>query len=327
MSKQKTNTGADLESSSNHLDPLRPYSSAQDKLVEIVQRLDRLGILDLALGVLEDDKQVGSILGTLASDDVLTLATKYRPLVRLASSVDTEVLAKLVSLFTPDRIRTLSTLLDFAVALDEKGLIEPLAGFMRDETAFSKLASVLAGDTALSVIRTAEALAPIIGSVNASALEALVKALNSSANFPQAVARLSEVVSALDKAGLLDPVVGLLQDEKVMGEIVKRLSDDRFLELARHSNNLFALLLNLADMDEELLSLITAMQTDTFKKVFKAFREAGTKQPRPVKGTLSLLRELGNEDVGMGLGVVFSILREIGRQYAASSGSGTQLAT
>ncbi|MEM3670596.1 MAG: DUF1641 domain-containing protein [Thermoprotei archaeon] len=297
-------------------------ADAESKLRVIAERLNDLGILDLVVGVLEDEKQVASLISAATSDEVLTLTKQFHPAVRLMSNLNVNAAEQLLNSVTGEKARALQALLDLASALDEKGLIEPVVGFLRDDRAFFKVASRVSSEEALSFLGNSGQLLSLINFLNEPKVRSLLDSFVAVDNLPQVIGRVVELVSALDRAGLIDPLIGLLLDEKMMGAAVKLLSDDRFLELVRHSGNLFTLLLNLADMDEELLSLLTAMQTETAKKVFKAFREAGTKDPQPVKGTFALLRELGNDDVGRGMGVVFSVLRELGKQYTPATRTG-----
>lgn len=308
----------DTVHSTNKVDFRLPPLS-KTKLVSIMRKLEELGLLDIVEGILSDQKQVSAIIKLLTSDNAMLLVSRVDSMFSLLANLNYEKLDVLLRLLVTDSgNRALSRSVELLVSLEKRGLLDPLIGVLNDGRTFSKIVSMFSSEAFIDLLYKSEKILVLLNQLDYAKLYSLITAVNRTRGGVEALGRALALLAALDTGGLLEPVLGILEDKRTLAGIMKTLSNDRFLELLLHSQNLFALLLNLADMDEELLSLITAMQTDTFKKILTAFKNASSVRHKPVKGTLGLLRELGDEDTARGLGVVFGLLQELGKQYPSN---------
>jgi uncharacterized protein YjgD (DUF1641 family) len=289
---------------------------ARAKLAVIAQKLESLGVLDVIEGVLSDKKQLSVVLRLLSSDNTVLLLNRLDSVISLIANLNYERLEVLLQLLTTETgNHALSRSVELLISLENRGLLEPLIGALNDEKTFSRIASTLSSKVFIDLLYKSEKLLGLLDQLDYAKIGLLITTVNHTRGSVEALGQALSLLAALDRDGLLEPILGILEDKQSMATIMKTLSNDRFLELLLHSQNLFTLLLNLADMDEELLSLITAMQTDTFKKILTAFKNASSDGHKPVKGVLGLLRELGDEDTARGMGVVFGLLQELGKQY------------
>ncbi len=291
-------------------------ATPEDKLHSIVASLDKLGLLDVASGILEDENQLEKILKLAASDSSLELLSKIESLSRLAAKPDYRGLENILTMVSEARGATaISRVIELLRLLDERGLIDPIIGILEDDQSFGKVIGLLSDEKVLSLLAQRDKILGVISALDYDKVHRLLDALNNTPGVVEALTRLTELLAELSRRGLIDPLIGLLQDEKMFSAIVNLIVSDQFLELIKHSQKLFTLLLNLADVDEELLTLITAMQTTTFKRFLSAFSSIGKEEPKPVKGALSTIRQLGDRDVSVGLGVVFQFLAKLGQEY------------
>jgi uncharacterized protein YjgD (DUF1641 family) len=300
----------------------------EDKLRSIVASLDRLGLLDLASGFLEDEHQLEKLIKLAASDSSLELLAKVESLSRLVAKPDYRGLENILTLVSETRgSMGITKAIELLRLLDEKGLIDPLIGVLQDDQTFGKIIGLLSDEKVLSLLAQRDKILGVISTLDYDKVHRLLDALNNTPGIVEALTRLVELLAELSRRGVIDPLIGLLQDEKMFGAIVNLVASDQFLELVQHSQKLFTLLLNLADVDEELLNLITAMQTTTFKRFLSAFSSIGKEEPKPVRGVLGTMRQLGDRDVSVGLGVVFQFLAKLGQEYTKEQTSSTKQTT
>ena len=303
-------------------------ATPEDKLRSIVALLDRLGLLDLVSGFLEDEDQLEKLFKLAASDSSIELLTKVESLSRLVAKPDYPGLEKILTLISETRrSMAITRTVELLRLLDEKGLIDPLIGMLQDDQTFGKIIGLLSDEKVLSILAQKDKILGVISTLDYDKVHRLLNALNNTPGIVEALTRLAELLAELSRRGVIDPLIGLLQDEKMFGAIVNLVASNQFLELIQHSQKLFTLLLNLADVDEELLNLITAMQTTTFKRFLSAFSSIGKEEPKPVKGVLGTMRELGDRDVSVGLGVVFQFLAKLGQEYTKEQNPPTKQST
>jgi uncharacterized protein YjgD (DUF1641 family) len=307
------NTGAKANNSTP-----RPVD-AQQKLDNILLRLDGLGILDLASGFLEDQKQVDMILKVALSEESMALLAKLDSVLGFMSEIDYVGLRRLVkTIKNTQNMGGLHKLVELVGLLERRGLLDPLLGILEDEATFKRLAAALSDERLLTVVSRSDLVLEVLSRIDYNGVIRFLEALEKVPALSVTLLRITELLVELDRRGLVEPVIGLLQDEKVFGQIVNLIAGDKFLGLVDHLDRIFGLLLNLTNVDEQLLGLITTMQTTTFKRFLAAFGSMGKEEPRTVKGTFALMRQLGDPDVAVGLGVVFQFLKKLGQEYGGN---------
>jgi Protein of unknown function (DUF1641). len=193
--------------------------SAELKLLEIVDKLDRLGLLDALDGALSDEKAIASVMGALASDEFLTLVQRWKQIISLLSSIEYNALSELLQLLKDKRVTI-------------------------------------------------------------------------------ALKNLVSLIVLLEKRGILDVILGALEDEQTFSNLIKLVASDEFLTLVSKL--------------PKLLKLTATLDYDSLTLLIKSL-EAIARPAKPVKGALGVLRELGDKEVAQGLGKVFEVLRELGK--------------
>jgi uncharacterized protein YjgD (DUF1641 family) len=196
-------------------------------------------------------------------------------------------------------------MLELLAALEKRGLLEAATGVLNDEATFSGLMAVFSSDDALSIIQNAKPIIKLLSTVDYDALNELSQALIAEKQALGGAKSLIRLMNALESRGFIEPIVGLLNDEKAFANLAKMLSNDSTLALINNLENLT----KLADvLDPEVLSALS--------------RAAGAlkKEAKPVKGVIAVTRELSDPAVAAGMGRLFEILKVLG-EGAKSQGT------
>jgi uncharacterized protein YjgD (DUF1641 family) len=196
-------------------------------------------------------------------------------------------------------------MLELLAALEKRGLLEAATGVLNDEATFSGLMAVFSSDDALSIIQNAKPIIKLLSTVDYDALNELSQALIAEKQALGGAKSLIQLMNALESRGLIEPIVGLLNDEKAFANLAKMLSNDSTLALINNLENLT----KLADvLDPEVLSALS--------------RAAGAlkKEAKPVKGVIAVTRELSDPAVAASMGRLFEILKVLG-EGAKSQGT------
>jgi uncharacterized protein YjgD (DUF1641 family) len=188
-------------------------------------------------------------------------------------------------------------MLELLGALEKRGLLEAATGALNDEATFSELMALFSSDEALSIIQNTRAIIKLISKVDYSVLDELAQTLTSEKQAFNGAKSLIRLLSALESRGLIEPLVGLLDDEKAFSNLAKLISSDSALAIIQNLQGLT----KLANMlDPEVL--------DTLNKVAGSLKA----EVKPVKGVLAVSRKLSDPAVAAGMGRVFEILRALG---------------
>ena len=188
-------------------------------------------------------------------------------------------------------------MLELMSALEKRGLMEAATGALNDEATFSGLMSVVSSDDALSIIQNAKRIIKLLSAIDYDALNELAQALSWEKQALSGAKSLVRLMSALESRGLVEPIVGLLNDEKTFANLAKLLSDDSMLTVIDNLPNLAKLA---SVLDPEILDLLS--------KVVGSLKT----EVKPAKGLISDWRELSEPAVAAGVGRVFEILRVLG---------------
>ncbi len=186
---------------------------------------------------------------------------------------------------------------DLLTVLDKRGLLEAAKGALEDEDTFSSLMRLFSSDDSLSIIQNAKPIIKLLSILDYASLNDLAITVK---NEKQALAGLKSLVrltSALESRGLIEPLVGLLNDEKTFADIARLLSSDSSLLMI---NNLQSLTMLSNAVDSEFLRVVN--------KAVVALKG----EVKPVKGLRGVLHELGDPAVAAGLGKLFAMLRALG---------------
>jgi uncharacterized protein YjgD (DUF1641 family) len=190
-------------------------------------------------------------------------------------------------------------MLELLGALEKRGLLEAATGVLNDEATFSELMALFSSDDALSIIQNAKSIIKLLSTVNYNAVTELAEAVATEKQTVAGAISLVRLISALESRGLIEPIVGLLNDEKTVANLAKLLSSDDSLTIINNMQNLTKLT-NI--FDPEVLDLLN-----------KAVGALKT-EVEPVKGVLAVAHQLGDHAVAVGMGKLFQMLRAIGEE-------------
>jgi uncharacterized protein YjgD (DUF1641 family) len=193
-------------------------------------------------------------------------------------------------------------MLELMAALEKRGLLEAATGALNDEATFSELMAVVSSDEALSIIQNAKPAIKLLSTVDYGALNELAQALTAEKQALKGAKSLIRLMSALESRGLVEPIVGLLNDEKAFANLAKLLSSDSMLTIIDNLPNLTKLA---SALDPEVL--------DALSKISGSLKT----EVKPVKGVIAVTRKLSEPTVAAGMGKVFEILRVLGEGVAS----------
>jgi uncharacterized protein YjgD (DUF1641 family) len=190
-----------------------------------------------------------------------------------------------------------SRMLELIAALEKRGLLEAATGVLNDEATFSELMAVFSSDETLSIIQNAKPAIKLLSTIDYNALNELAQALTAEKQALNGAKSLVRLISALESRGLVEPIVGLLNDEKAFANLAKLLSSDSMLTIIDNLPN--------------LTKLASALDPEVLDAVSKAAGSLKT-EVKPVKGVIAVTRELSDPAVAAGMGKLFEILRVLG---------------
>jgi uncharacterized protein YjgD (DUF1641 family) len=193
-------------------------------------------------------------------------------------------------------------MLELLAALEKRGLLEAATGVLNDEATFSELMAVISSDEALSVIQNANPVIKLLSTIDYDALNELAQTLTAEKQALNGAKSLIRLLSALESRGLIEPLVGLLNDEKAFANLAKLLSSDSMLTIVDNIQNLIKLA---SALDPEVLDVVSKVVSSLKTEV------------KPVKGFIADWRELSEPAVAAGIGKVFEILRVLGEGVAS----------
>jgi uncharacterized protein YjgD (DUF1641 family) len=193
-------------------------------------------------------------------------------------------------------------MLEMLAALEKRGLLEAATGALNDEATFSELMAVFSSDETLSIIQHAKSIIKLLSTVDYNALDELSEAITAEKQALSGAKSLIRLMGALESRGLIEPLVGLLNDEKAFASLVKLLSSDSMLTIVDNLQN--------------LTKLASALDPEVLDTVSKAAGSLKT-EVKPVKGVLAVTRQLSDPAVAAGMGRLFEVLRVLGEDASA----------
>lgn len=250
-----------------------------NKFLDILSTLDKLGLLDVIQGAINDEELMTKLFSGILNDKALSLLINYKNLGELADLVLNEK--------TQDKLKFL---LELAGTLQHSGVVEPLLGMLKDEDVMGRIISALINDKTLELMQNWENLLNIT---------LMLTKRETSESLEYFLSFLNE----LRTSGILDPIRGLLKDEETLGKIISALVNDFTLGLVS----------NWSDIAKHLSSLdLTGFKgyVDIINAAGKAINDVNYK---PIRSVFDILRSLKDPDIQNGLGFLFSVIKELGK--------------
>ncbi|MCY0883428.1 MAG: DUF1641 domain-containing protein [Acidianus infernus] len=274
--------------------------------------MDKLGLIDVVNGLLDDEEYLGKIMGAIVNDKTLSLINNFNKITGLLDFfMDAE---------TMDNIKYALSLVG---KLKSSGIIDPIIGILQDEEYMSKIMGAIVNDEVLELIGKWNNIVDLISDLTDDETLSAIKSV---------VGLLKD----LNKTGILDPIKGILRDEEYMGKIMGALINDFTLNLISTWNQITS---DLSKIDltnfKYYIQLINSIgeglkegkTMDTINLVKEIAKEQSTvnlltaigkalkaEKVKPI-GLGGLLSSIRDPQVQKGLGVVIEILRNIGSYY------------
>ncbi len=249
-------------------------------LLSLLEKLDKLGIIDVVNGLLEDDEYLGKIMGAIVNDKTMELIGNWNNLVSFMDILTDEN--------TKENIQFAFNML---TQLRKSGIIDPVLGILNDEEYMSKIMGAIVNDKTLELIGRWNNIVDLIDTVTSTETISSIKST-------------LELLKDLQNTGIIDPIKGLLKDEETLGKIISGLINDFTMNLLTNWDNIIK---GLSSMNLENFKYYT----EIINKVGEAIKVEKVK-PVGLGGLLSALRD---PEVQKGLGVMISILKHIGENY------------
>ncbi len=324
-----------------------------NRVLDIIQSADKLGLLDVVRGILDDEEYLGKILGAIVNDRTMAIATNWDKLLDLAEMftnadtisnlkyllslfgdlknsgildpirgmlTDEEYLGKILGAIVNDRTMAIATnwdkLLDLAEMftnadtisnlkyllslfgdLKNSGILDPIRGMLTDEEYLGKILGAIVNDKTLGLLSKWNNLVDLVDVV-------------ADADTMMAVKSVLDILKDLNRNGVLDPVKGLIKDEETLGKLIGAMVNDFTMNLMTYWNEITK---DLATIDLNNFKYFTYLVSATGEAL-------KTENVKPVKGMWAILGELKDPDVQRGMGVVFAVLRSIGKLYDPTTG-------
>ncbi|BCS91754.1 hypothetical protein L3N51_00839 [Metallosphaera sp. J1] len=190
---------------------------------------------------------------------------------RLVETLEVQTIDKLMS---PDNLMTINRVLDLLGTLDRMGILDLVNGALQDEELIGKIMGSIINDNTLSMI------------TQLNNLGSLVKIFMDK-DITDDLQYVFKLLSSLRNSGLMDPIIGILNDPETLGKIMGSLVNDKTLQLIENWNG--------------TLDLVNA--------VGNALKE----EHKPVKSVIDIYRMMKDPDVQSGLGLLFGIIKELGK--------------
>ncbi|ASI13452.1 DUF1641 superfamily protein [Candidatus Mancarchaeum acidiphilum] len=191
--------------------------------------------------------------------------------------------------FDPEYAPSITKALKMIKKLDDLGMLDYMSEVLDTEDTMESISTLIKSDEAVALRAKADQLRPLVGII-------------ADKDTMSAIANLATILSALQKVGLLDPVIGMLKDDEVINAVMGLISNDFTMNLIANAKPILNSLskLDLSAIPKYLDVLSSAL----------TYMENGTIPP--VKGLTGMLHELGDKDTQKGLGIVFYLLKSLG---------------
>jgi len=180
--------------------------------------------------------------------------------------------------------------------LDRLGLLDVLIGATSDGDTVAKLTSLLASDEMLSLVAKFPEILKMLSKMDPATISAIFDVFSDS-GLQSGLSKFAQIISEMDRRGMMELALGFLRDEQAFSYVVRVFSDDAF----------FTLLLRLPKFIETLAN-IDPQTMNTFNQMVNAIK----REAQPVRGSLSIMRELRDEEVAAGMGRVLAVIKELG---------------
>jgi len=196
-------------------------------------------------------------------------------------------------LLSDENISTLNKLLSvFSKAENKYGFLSLLDGAIEDEDLIGKILNNVATDNTLDLLQNWNNLVKLLNTVSN---EDTVSAIN----------ELLDLYGKLKKLGIIDVIKGVLEDEDTMGKIMGGLVNDFTLNLLSRWGEIMN---DLSQWDLTNFRYYTLLMNETGE----AIKE---EKIQIINHWWELLGLLKDPEIKVGLGVVISILKHIGKYH------------
>ncbi len=161
------------------------YIASLTRAIELIKEMDNIGFIDLISGVFNDEDTMKSVFGLLTSDDVLSLTTKQDSVIQLLHIMSDE-----------HNVKALSNLLEMLTILQNKGMLDPIMGVLKDDEAMGTLLGLLSNDFTMGLIMNNKQILDSLGTLDLSV-------------FPHYVSMIKAIENAI-KTETVTPVGGMM---------------------------------------------------------------------------------------------------------------------
>ncbi len=124
------------------------------------------------------------------------------------------------------------------------------------------------------------------------------------------IQKLLLIIDELDKSGILDLIYRMTRDEEIISSIKKILSS--------------GFVMNIIDNSDIIMNSLTTIDLSMFPHYTNAVKSIETaiktEDVKPVGGLKGVLDKMRDEDTQKGMGIIFSLLKSLGRTCSEAEG-------
>ncbi|AWR97035.1 DUF1641 domain-containing protein [Acidianus sulfidivorans JP7] len=110
-------------------------------VLDLLEKLDKMGIIDVISGILSDDEYMGKIMGAIVNDNTLELLGKWNNMMGILTFLSDE-----------DTLNSLKTVLSLVKDLNKSGILDPIIGILKDEETLGKIVGGLVNDFTMNLL-------------------------------------------------------------------------------------------------------------------------------------------------------------------------------
>ncbi|QGA53424.1 DUF1641 domain-containing protein [Sulfolobus sp. E5-1-F] len=201
------------------------------------------------------------------------------------------------NLLKDEKLDSLSKILDVINITDRLGIFDLIKGILEDENTIGKIIESLTSDDVLELLMNWNKI-----------IKTAVLFIND-----DKIYNIQFLINLIDKVrskGILDPIIGILEDEESLGKIINALINDFTLSLINHWNEIINDLSRIDLTNFKYYTLLVSATGEALK----------TENVKPITNIWEIYKLLKDPDIQRGLGVAASVLKHIGKLYVPDKG-------
>ncbi|ARM75677.1 DUF1641 domain-containing protein [Acidianus manzaensis] len=137
-------------------------------VLDLLEKLDKMGIIDVVSGMISDDEYMGKIMGAIVNDNTLELLGNWNNMMGI-----------LTFLADQDTMNSLKTMLGLVKDLNKSGILDPIIGILKDEETLGKIVGGLVNDFTMNLLTNWNQIMSDLGKMDLTNFKYYTQLINS----------------------------------------------------------------------------------------------------------------------------------------------------